>query len=146
MKPVDVLCRPSPSPWDEIWLLAERIVALAAGCFAADALILQAYEGHERVLGVLVVSTASLLAIGELVIGADRRSRFRTAVLARECLRLLALGDDIDVRPARVAHLCDDVHRVALNAVVEWRLWIAAGVDEKLGPVVRVGSGSLPDL
>jgi hypothetical protein len=89
MKPAEVLCRPSPSPWDEIRLLAERVAALTAGCFAASKLIVRTSQGEDRVLAVLFVSTASLLAIGELVIAADRRIRHRRSVLAQARRRIM---------------------------------------------------------
>jgi hypothetical protein len=89
MKAADVLSGPTPSPGDELRLLAETVVALTAGCVAVSARIVRACQGDDRVLAVLFVSTASLLAIGEFVIAADRRIRHRRGVLAQARRRIM---------------------------------------------------------
>ncbi len=61
--------------------MAEASVPLLGACWAAGSM----RQGADPVTGVfdvLLVSTASLILFGELVIGAYRRARYRNAVLA----------------------------------------------------------------
>lgn len=93
LKAAVILSRPTRTGWDEARLVGEKVVALVAVCLAADRGVASVGDSQARVFGILVVSTPVLLAIGELVIGAHRRVRWRSAVLAQARRRIMSAHD-----------------------------------------------------
>lgn len=85
----NILCSPSRTPWDEARAVAEIAVPLLGLCAATGTTIPGCSDPISGVFGVVLLWTASLVLIGELVIRADRRARYRSAVLAEERRRIM---------------------------------------------------------
>jgi hypothetical protein len=84
----EILSRPTRSSWDEARSVAEIAVPLLALFLATASQVPGCSEPTGGVLGGLLIWTTSLVLFGELVIRANRRARYRNAVLAEERRRI----------------------------------------------------------
>ena len=84
----DILSRPGPSGWDEARTVAEAAVLLLGVCLGIGSLLPGCSDPLAGMLGALAIWTPSLVLFGELVIRAERRARYRSAVLAEERKRI----------------------------------------------------------
>jgi hypothetical protein len=85
----EILSRPTRSSRDEARSVAEIAVPLLALCLATASQVPGCSEPTGAVLGGLLIWTPSLILFGELVLRANRRARYRKAVLAEERRRIM---------------------------------------------------------